>query len=72
MTFPIVTSEKGDKFGKSAGNAVWLDPTLISPFEFYQFFINTSDQMVGTYLKLFTFIPLSEIDDIMLKHKVKF
>lgn len=71
MTFPIVTSDKGQKLGKSAGNAVWLDPTLFSPFEFYQFFVNTSDQMVSTYLKMFTFLSLSEIDDIMEKHQVR-
>lgn len=70
LTFPIVTSEKGDKLGKSVGNATWLDPSLLSSFEFYQFFVNTSDQMVNTYLKMFTFLPLNEIDDIMRKHQV--
>ena len=49
---------------------MWLDEKLFSPFDFYQFFYNTSDQMVDTYLKLFTFLPLNEIQDIMNKHKV--
>lgn len=70
LTFPIVTTEKGDKLGKSAGNAVWLNPDLVSSFEFFQFFVNTADQMVDTYLKLFTFLPLNEIEDIMQKHRV--
>ena len=70
ITIPIVTSDKGEKLGKSAGNAVWIDENLMSSFEFYQFFVNTSDQMVETYLKIFTFLSLSEINDLMNKHKV--
>ncbi|RMZ99151.1 tyrosine--tRNA mitochondrial, partial [Brachionus plicatilis] len=69
LTLPIITSEKGDKLGKSAGNAVWLEQDMFSAFDFYQFFYNTSDQMVETYLKLFTFLPINEIDDLMLKHQ---
>jgi tyrosyl-tRNA synthetase len=71
LTLPIITSESGEKFGKSAGNAIWLDQNLVSPYQFYQFFYNTSDQMVETYLKLFTFLPLNEIADIMEEHRVK-
>ena len=67
---PIITSNKGEKLGKSAGNAVWLDGALFSSFEFYQFFVNTSDQMVETYLKIFTFYSLNEIEQIMKKHTV--
>lgn len=70
ITIPIITSDKGEKLGKSAGNAVWLDAHLFSPFAFYQFFFNTSDQMVETYLKIFTFLSLDEIDQIMKKHNV--
>jgi tyrosyl-tRNA synthetase len=70
LTLPIITSEKGDKFGKSAGNAIWLDADMTSPFEFFQFFINTADSMVETYLKLYTFLPLNEIKDLILKHRV--
>lgn len=69
MTLPIITSEKGDKLGKSAGNAVWLEEDMFSAFDFYQFFYNTSDQMVETYLRLFTFLPINELDDLMLKHR---
>ena len=71
ITLPIITSESGEKLGKSAGNAIWLDEDLLSSFEFYQFFVNTSDQMVETYLKIFTFMDLSEIETLMQKHKVK-
>ena len=70
MTLPIITNNKGEKLGKSAGNAIWLDSSLLGPFEFFQFFYNTSDQLVETYLKIFTFMPLSEIQDLMKKHKV--
>lgn len=70
ITLPIITSEKGDKLGKSAGNAVWLEEALFSSFDFYQFFYNTSDQMVETYLKLFTFLPINEIEDLMRNHRL--
>lgn len=72
ITMPIITSKEGEKLGKSAGNAVWLDGALFSSFEFYQFFVNTSDQMVETYLKIFTFYSLSEIEQIMKKHTVNY
>ena len=72
VTLPIITSSKGDKIGKSAGNAVWLDANKLGPFEFFQFFYNTADKMVETYLKLFTFMPISEITDLMNKHQVKY
>ncbi len=71
ITIPIITSEKGEKLGKSAGNAIWLDADKLSPFSFYQFFVNTSDQMVETYLKLFTFLSIDEIDQIMKNHRGK-
>lgn len=71
ITIPIVTSDKGEKLGKSAGNAVWLDANQFSAFGFYQFFVNTPDQMVEIYLKIFTFYSLSEIEEIMRKHKIK-
>ena len=71
FTLPLLTSENGEKLGKSAGNAVWLDSSQASPYDFYQFFYNTSDKMVETYLKLFTFLPLNEIQDIVTEHKVR-
>ncbi|CAH0579111.1 unnamed protein product [Chrysodeixis includens] len=69
LTLPLVTTEEGDKFGKSAGNAVWLDPKKTSPYSLYQFFIRTKDSEVEKLLKLFTFYRLGEIKDIMFKHK---
>lgn len=63
LTSPLVTNADGSKFGKSAGNAgrIWLDPTKTSPFAFYQFFINTDDDMVAPYLRFFSFLSLEEI-----------
>ncbi|KAL5276995.1 YARS2 family protein [Megaselia abdita] len=69
VTLPIITTEEGDKFGKSAGNAVWLDDEKTSPFAFYQFFVRTPDSEVEKLLKLFTFLPLKEINQIMEEHK---
>ncbi|XP_050346332.1 tyrosine--tRNA ligase, mitochondrial [Nymphalis io] len=69
LTLPLVTTEEGDKFGKSAGNALWLDPKKTSPYSLYQFFIRTKDSDVERLLKLFTFYSLGEIKDIMFKHK---
>ena len=71
VTFPLLTTAKGEKLGKSAGNALWLDEALLSPYEFFQFFYNTADQIIDVYLKLFTFCPISEIDDLMKKHQVR-
>ncbi|RMD44208.1 hypothetical protein DV735_g890, partial [Chaetothyriales sp. CBS 134920] len=68
FTVPLLTTESGEKFGKSAGNAVWLDPDLTPPFELYQFFLRSSDADVEKYLKLLTFLPLSEIRTIMDEH----
>lgn len=66
---PLVTTEEGDKFGKSAGNALWLDSKKTSPFSLYQYFIRTKDSDVERLLKLFTFYKLGEISDIMFKHR---
>jgi tyrosyl-tRNA synthetase len=66
----LLTNKSGEKIGKSTGNAIWLDENELSTFEFYQYFFNTSDQMAETYLKLFTFLPISEIQDLMVKHRV--
>jgi tyrosyl-tRNA synthetase len=65
FTTPLLTAPNGEKFGKSAGNAIWLDKDLTSTFELYQFFVRTPDDTVERYLKLFTFIPLPEIATIM-------
>ncbi|OCK85189.1 tyrosyl-tRNA synthetase mitochondrial precursor [Lepidopterella palustris CBS 459.81] len=68
ITTPLLTTPSGEKFGKSAGNAVWLDPEMLSSFKLYQFFLRTSDEIVERYLKLFTFVPLHHIDLVMNKH----
>ncbi|EDV37212.1 uncharacterized protein Dana_GF11543 [Drosophila ananassae] len=68
LTLPLVTNEEGDKFGKSAGNAVWLDANKTSPFALYQFFLRMADSKVEKLLRLFTFIPLPEIEQLMREH----
>ncbi|QNK89703.1 tyrosine--tRNA ligase [Sporosarcina sp. resist] len=62
ITIPLVTKEDGTKFGKSAGGAVWLDAEKTSPYEFYQFWINTADADAVKYMKIFTFIEREEIE----------
>ncbi|KIV78098.1 tyrosine-tRNA ligase [Exophiala sideris] len=69
FTVPLLTTASGEKFGKSAGNAVWLDPQMTSIFELYQFFLRSADADVEKYLKLFTFLPLPEIGQIMQEHE---
>jgi tyrosyl-tRNA synthetase len=64
ITIPLVTKADGTKFGKSAGGSVWLDPKKTSPYEFYQFWINTADSDVIKYLKIFTFISREEIEEL--------
>lgn len=64
----IVDKATGKKFGKSMGNAIWLDEKLTSPYELYQFWLNTADDSAIEYLKLFTLLPLSEIEEIEKKH----
>lgn len=62
LTIPLVTKADGTKFGKTESGAVWLDPEKTSPYEFYQFWINTADADVVKYLKFFTFISREEIE----------
>lgn len=66
---PLVTNSDGTKFGKSEGNAVWLDSALTSPYAFYQFWLNTDDADVIDRLKVFTFLSKAEIDE--LEHAVE-
>jgi len=61
LTFPLMVTASGEKMGKTAQGAVWLDGGLISPYEFYQYWINTDDRDVGRFLRLFTMLPLEEI-----------
>lgn len=69
FTMPLVTKKDGTKFGKSEGKAIWLDPEQTSPYEFYQFFINSEDEMVIDYLKRFTFLEREEIEALEKSHK---
>ncbi|RBP99977.1 tyrosine--tRNA ligase [Bifidobacterium xylocopae] len=62
MTSPLITDSQGKKFGKSEGNAVWLDPSMFSPYRFYQFWFNQPDDQVVKLLKTFTFLPRAEIE----------
>ena len=71
FTMPLVTDKYGNKFGKSEGNALWLDEEKTSSYELYQFFINCDDEMIESYLKIFTFLTKEEIEDIMKKHNAK-
>lgn len=64
MTIPLVTKADGTKFGKTESGAVWLDPEKTSPYEFYQFWINTADADVVKYLKYFTFLSKEEIEGL--------
>ncbi|MEE6477655.1 hypothetical protein FKM82_011585 [Ascaphus truei] len=68
ITLPLITSSTGDKLGKSAGNAVWLNRDRTAPFDFYQFFVRQQDSNVEKFLKLFTFLPLAEVEHIMEMH----
>ena len=64
MTVPLITDSTGKKFGKSEGNAVWLDADKTSPYEMYQFWLNVMDEDAVRFLKIFTFLSLDEIAEI--------
>jgi tyrosyl-tRNA synthetase len=68
LVTPLLLTATGAKFGKSEEGAVWLDPSLTTPYKFYQYWINTADQDVDRYLKMFTFVPLPEIDALLAQH----
>ncbi len=65
LTFPLLTTSSGGKFGKSEAGNVWLDPARTSPYRFYQFWLNTEDADAERLLKIFTFLPLDEIAAVM-------
>ncbi len=68
MTIPLLTTADGVKFGKSEGNAIWLNPKKTSPFEFYQYFMRTKDEDVSKFLRMLTLLPLEEIEQIEKQH----
>jgi tyrosyl-tRNA synthetase len=61
ITFPLLTTSSGDKMGKTAAGALWLDPEKTAPYEFYQYWINVDDEDVARFLALFTFLPMDEV-----------
>jgi len=61
ITFPLITTSSGAKMGKTAKGAVWLDPERTTPYEYFQFWMNTDDRDVTRFLALFTFLPMDEI-----------
>lgn len=71
FTMPLILDANGNKFGKSEGNALWLDKEKTSPYEIYQYLINADDSKVLEYLKVFTFLTKNEIEDIMKKNEEK-
>ncbi len=69
LVFPLLVTSSGGKFGKSEAGNVWLDPERTTPYQFYQFWLNTDDRDVERYLKLFTFLPLETIEEIVMVHR---
>ena len=71
FTMPLILDASGNKFGKSEGNALWLDKRKTSSYKLYQYLINAEDTKVEEYLKVFTFLTKEEIEDVMNKHNEK-
>lgn len=69
MTCPLITKADGTKFGKTESGNVWLDAKLTSPYKFYQFWLNTSDEDAERYIRIFTLLKKDEIEDLVARHK---
>ena len=69
LTCPLITKSDGSKFGKSEGGNIWLDANRTSPYKFYQYWMNTSDEDAEKYIKIFTFLDKETIDALVLEHK---
>ena len=69
LTVPLVTKADGSKFGKTEQGNVWLDANLTSPYQFYQFWVNASDEDAEKYIRIFTFLKREEIDSLIEKHR---
>jgi tyrosyl-tRNA synthetase len=69
ITCPLITKSDGSKFGKSEGVNVWLDPKRTSPYKFYQYWLNSSDEDAEKYIKIFTFLEEQEIKSLIETHK---
>lgn len=70
FTCPLLKKADGGKFGKSESGNIWLDPEKTSPFQFYQYWLNASDADAANWIKIFTFLPEVEIDDLIKKHEL--
>ena len=64
LTYPLLTTSSGAKMGKTASGAVWLDPERLSPYEYYQYWINTEDADVERFLAMFTFLPMERVREL--------
>ncbi len=69
LTIPLITKADGSKFGKTESGNVWLDPERTSPYSFYQFWLNTSDEDAERYIKVFTLLPSEEIESFIIQHR---
>ena len=69
MTCPLITKADGTKFGKTAGGNIWLDAERTSPYKFYQYWLNTSDEDAAKYIKIFTFLGKGEIESLIAEHQ---
>jgi tyrosyl-tRNA synthetase len=69
LVAPLLTTTSGAKFGKSEGNAMWLDPALTTPYQFYQYWINVDDRDVERRLAMFTFLDRAAVGDLMARHR---
>ncbi|MDA9555171.1 tyrosine--tRNA ligase [Pelobium sp.] len=69
ITSPLIKKSDGTKFGKTEGGNVWLDPKKTSPYQFYQFWLNSSDEDAANYIKIFTFFNQQEIESLVAEHQ---
>lgn len=69
ITCPLITKSDGSKFGKTEGGNVWLDPNRTSPYKFYQYWLNSSDDDAELYIKIFTFLSEEEINNLIKAHQ---
>ncbi len=69
LTWPLMTKSDGKKFGKTESGNIWLDPERTSPYKFYQFWLNTTDEDAARYVKIFTILPPAEIDALIAEHQ---
>ena len=69
FTNPLITKADGGKFGKTEAGNIWLDPAKTTPYQFYQFWLNASDEDAKKWISIFTFLPKNEIDDLLQRHQ---